>query len=158
MYFCISMEEPMNNGERYANSLMMHRGALLDLLELIPADKGHFSPWDGGRNFLDLCDHLSNSSSYMVAAMSGQAPEQHEPSPDLAAAKERLSTNLHSVRKSLSALTDEQLSSIVEVFGGQKMPVWALAGFMIEHEAHHKGQIWVMARMIGVQPPMFAKR
>ena len=54
-------------------------------------------------------------------------------------------------------LTDEHLSSIVEAFGGRKMPASALADFMIAHEAHHKGQVWVMARMTGVQPPMFVK-
>ncbi len=147
----------MTNGERYAQTFMMHRGALIDLLEVIPNDKGGFAAWDGGRSFIDLCDHLSSSGNNMVAMMGGPAAEKHESSPDLSAAKERLSADTQHVRNALATLTDEHLSSIVEAFGGRKMPASALADFMIAHEAHHKGQVWVIARMIGVQPPMFVK-
>ncbi|MFD1732035.1 DinB family protein [Deinococcus malanensis] len=28
---------------------------------------------------------------------------------------------------------------------------------MVSHEAHHKGQVWMMARMIGIKPPMYVK-
>jgi uncharacterized damage-inducible protein DinB len=45
----------------------------------------------------------------------------------------------------------------VPAFGGREMPVTALLDMIITHEAHHKGQVWVMARMIGVKPPRFVK-
>lgn len=37
------------------------------------------------------------------------------------------------------------------------MPLYGLIDFMVQHEAHHKGQIWLMARMIGLEPAMFVK-
>ena len=147
----------MTNGERYAMTFMMHRGALLDLLEMIPEDKGDFAAWDGGMSFHKLTDHLSASTIRISAMLAGQAPGKPEPSTDFAAAKERMKTSAESARASVSALQDEQLSTVIEAFGGWKMPMSGLVEFMISHEAHHKGQVWMMARMIGVQPPMFVR-
>ena len=147
----------MTNGERHAHTFMMHRGALIDLLELIPADKGDFAAWDGGLSFHKLCDHLSGSSTRIAATIAGQVPAKIEPSSSFAAAKERLATSTQNARDMLAALNDEQLSTVVEAFGSWKMPISALVEFMISHEAHHKGQVWMMARMIGVQPAMFVK-
>jgi uncharacterized damage-inducible protein DinB len=147
----------MTNGERYAQTFMMHRGALLDLLETVPNDKGDFAAWDGGLSFHKLCDHLSGSTNRMPAMLAGETPTKVESSVDFVAAKARLNASAESTRALLTSLSDEQLSSMIEAFGGRKMPVSALIEFLISHEAHHKGQVWMMARMIGVQPPMFVR-
>jgi uncharacterized damage-inducible protein DinB len=147
----------MTNGERYAHTFMMHRGALLDLLEMIPDDKGHFAAWEGGMSFQKMCDHLSGSTNRMPAMIAGETPAKAEPSVDFAAAKARLSASAESARALLAGLSDEQISSMIEAFGGRKMPVSVMVEFLISHEAHHKGQVWMMARMIGVQPPMFVR-
>ena len=147
----------MTNGERYAQTLMMHRGALIDLIELIPADKGDFAAWDGGMSFHKLADHLSASINRVPAILAGQAPGNTEPSANFEAAKEALKISAENARALLSALSDEQLSGMIEAFGGRKMPVSVLIEFLIAHEVHHKGQVWMMARMIGVQPAMFVK-
>jgi uncharacterized damage-inducible protein DinB len=136
---------------------MMHRGALLDLLETVPNDKGDFAAWEGGLSFHKLADHLSGSTNRMPAMLAGETPAKVEPSADFAAAKERLKASAESARALMAGLSDAQLSSIIEAFGGNKMPVSVLVEFLISHEAHHKGQAWMMARMIGVQPPMFVK-
>ena len=147
----------MTNGERYAHTFMMHRGALLDLLEMIPVDKGDFAAWDGGMSFHKLADHLSASTNRMPAMIAGEMPAKAEPSADFATAKENMKTSSENARALLANLSDEQNSSIVEAFGGRKMPVSVLIEFLIAHEVHHKGQVWMMARMIGVQPAMFVK-
>ena len=58
---------------------------------------------------------------------------------------------------SISALSTEDLSRRVTAFGGRELPISALLDMVIAHEAHHKGQVWLMARMIGIKPPMFVK-
>jgi uncharacterized damage-inducible protein DinB len=147
----------MTNGERYAHTLMMHRGALLDLLELIPTDKGDFAAWDGGMSFHKLADHLSASTNRMPTMIAGETPAKAEPSADFATARENMKASTENARALLAGLSDEQTSSIIEAFGGRKMPVSALVEFLISHEAHHKGQAWMMARMIGIEPPRFVK-
>jgi uncharacterized damage-inducible protein DinB len=147
----------MTNGERYAQTFMMHRGALIDLLEMVPADKGDFAAWDGGMSFHKLADHLSGSTNRIPAMVNGLAPGKPEPSTDFAAAKAGMKASTENARAFLVGLSDEQLSSVIEAFGGNKMPVSVLVEFLISHEAHHKGQAWMMARMIGIEPPRFVK-
>jgi uncharacterized damage-inducible protein DinB len=147
----------MTNGERYANTFMMHRGALLDLLELVPDDRGGFAAWEGGMSFHKMADHLSASINRMPAMLAGEMPAKAEPSADFATARENMKLSTENARVLLSGLTDEQLGSVIEAFGGRKMPVAALVDFLVMHEAHHKGQLWMMARMIGIEPPRFVK-
>jgi uncharacterized damage-inducible protein DinB len=143
--------------QEYARAFMMHRAALLDGLEKIPNDKGNFKGWEGGRTFIELLDHLSGTTAYLMTNATGQAPTKPEPSVSLEAAKTRLRENTETTQKFLSGLSEAQLAAQTE-FLGMKMPVFALVDFLTaDHEAHHKGQLWMMTRMIGVEPPLFVK-
>jgi uncharacterized damage-inducible protein DinB len=143
--------------QEYARAFMMHRAALLDVLEKIPNDKGNFRAWEGGRTFIELLDHLSGTTAYLMANATGQAATKPEPSVSLEAAKTRLRENTETTKKFLSGLSETQLAGQTE-FLGMKMSVYALVDFLTDaHEAHHKGQLWMMTRMIGVEPPLFVK-
>jgi uncharacterized damage-inducible protein DinB len=144
-------------GQTYARNFMMHRAALLDVLEQIPAEKSNFQAWEGGMSFHKMADHLRGSSARAVAMMRGETPGKPEPSPDFSSALSELRNTGEAFQGLLSGASDEQLSTIIEVFGGRKMPVSSFLDFIIQHEAHHKGQVWMMARMIGLEPPMFVK-
>jgi len=144
-------------GPEYAQNFMAHRSALLELLEHVPIDQGDFAAWEGAMTFKGLLDHLNGSSSRMRSLMLGQKPEPVQPSASFAEAKAVMKSSAPEIQGFLSSLTDEELSRTVPAFGGMQMPISALTAGMLEHEIHHKGQLWMMARMIGVQPPMFAK-
>ncbi len=135
----------------------MHRAALLELLDQIPDDQGDFAAWDGGMSFQGLTDHLAGAGERTLATLRGEAPQKPEPSKDFSSAKQRLCDNAATMQETLSNLSEEQLGTVIEAFGGRKMPLSTLLEFLREHEAHHKGQVWMMARMIGVTPPMFVK-
>jgi uncharacterized damage-inducible protein DinB len=145
------------SGQEYAQALQMHRAPLLELLEQIPTEQASFAAWDGGRNFIQITDHLKLTNLRMSAMIAGEKPGSAEPSSDLASARAALETASASLTDTISQLSSEQLESVVDAFGGMKMPVYKLLDFAREHDAHHKGQIWTMARMVGVQPPMFVK-
>jgi uncharacterized damage-inducible protein DinB len=145
------------NPKVYAGSFTMHRAALIELLEKIPAEKGDFAAWEGGLSFTKLADHLSGSSNRMGAMTRGQTPEKLEPSQSLAAAIERLKASHGEVVAALEVMPPEMLGQKITAFGGREMPIAALLDFMVQHEAHHKGQVWMMARMVGVEPGMFVK-
>lgn len=145
------------SGQEYAQALQMHRAPLLELLGRIPEDKGTFAAWDGGRNFIEITDHLKLTNLRMLAMMAGEKPGTAEPSSDLVSARAALESASATLTDKVSQLSSEQLESVVDAFGGMKMPVHKLLDFAREHDAHHKGQLWTMARMIGVQPPMFVK-
>jgi uncharacterized damage-inducible protein DinB len=146
-----------NPGAAYAQSFLMHRTALIDLLEKIPADQGEFKAWENGMSFRALADHLASSSLRTGQMLRGQPPEKLEPSADLPSAIERLRETTAIVTDMLEALNEEVLARVIPAFGGREMPMRTLIDFFVAHEAHHKGQLWMMARMIGVEPPMFMK-
>ncbi len=145
------------NGKTFARSFTMHRAALIELLEKIPAEHSDFKAWEGGMSFTRLADHLSGSSIRMGKMMQGVKPDPIEPSTDFVAALERLKTTLAATQMMLEGMTPEALQKVVPAFGGREMPIASMVDFMIQHEAHHKGQVWMMARMVGVEPQMFIK-
>ncbi|MDB5045386.1 MAG: damage-inducible protein DinB [Deinococcus sp.] len=130
----------------------------MELYAELPDDQAHFAAWEGGMSFTGLADHLSGSSERFLAMVQGQAPGGlPAPSADLPAARARLQQTTDAAMSAISALSNEDLSRRVTAFGGREMPISALLDMVVTHEAHHKGQVWLMARMIGVKPPMFVK-
>ena len=145
------------SAQEYIQRFMMHRGALTDLLEKIPDDKGDSKSWEGGMSFIALTDHISSSCINFINMAIGQERVKHEPSSSLSAATTRLKETTSRLQQAISPMTPEQLAQKTSAFRGMEMPVYALVDFMREHEIHHKGQLWTMARMIGVEPPMLVK-
>jgi uncharacterized damage-inducible protein DinB len=140
----------------YLQSWMMHRGAILDLLEKLPDDKGDFAAWEGGMTFTKMIDHLSGATLNLTGTMAGRERVKLEPSATLSDASIRLKEATQTVQKQISEMTDEQLLASVSAFGMQ-LPAYRVIDFVINHDAHHKGQLWMMTRMIGLEPPRFVK-
>ncbi|UQN05237.1 DinB family protein [Deinococcus sp. QL22] len=141
-----------------ARALHSHRAALMDLYAELPDDQAQFAAWEGGMSFVALADHLSGSSERFLGMVQGQAPGAlPAPSADLPAARARLQQTTEAAMSAIAALGNEDLGRRVTAFGGREMPIAAMVDMLITHEAHHKGQVWMMARMIGVKPPMFVK-
>ncbi|WP_425147792.1 DinB family protein [Deinococcus sp.] len=148
----------MNQSQHYARNFQMHRAALLDLYAQLPEDQGHFRAWDEGMSFIGLADHLSAASERLMATTQGQAAGAPLPaSSTLEQARERLSATSDAATQAILKLDDAALSQVISAFG-QQMPLSGVLEFAVVHEAHHKGQLWLMARMIGVQPPFFVKQ
>ena len=144
------------SGAAYARSFLIHRNALVSVLERIPADQAGFKAWENGMSFMQLTDHLSGSIMRLNAMLQGQAPAKVEPSGDWSAALERMKASTSNASALLENLSEETLSRVIPIFGTQ-MPISGMIEFLIAHETHHKGQIWMMSRMIGLEPPMFVK-
>lgn len=148
----------MSQAAHHARQFTANRAALIELYDMLPGDQGHFAAWDGGMSFIGLADHLAGNATRIVDVIGGQGMGAPAPaSADLSEARERLRQTHEKVVSAVEALSDEDLNRRVPAFGGREMPVRALLDIITTHEAHHKGQVWMMARMVGVQPPMFVK-
>lgn len=144
--------------QQLAQRFAAHRGALTDLYAQLSPEHGAFSPWPGAMTFTALADHLSAAALGFVGGLNGTPPSRDvTPSASLDEARARLSSSHEAVQGALACLSDEDVQRTVPAFGGRQMPISVLAGMMSDHEAHHKGQAWVMARMVGVQPPFFMR-
>lgn len=64
---------------------------------------------------------------------------------------------LHQESRAIFAqLTIQSLNAPVVTPGGATLPCWKWLQLMIEHEAHHRGQLYLMLAMRGVvTPPIF---
>ncbi|WP_309569775.1 DinB family protein [Deinococcus sp.] len=148
----------MSQSTRYARAFQSHRTALLDLYAQLPEEQAGFAAWDEGMSFTRLADHLSISINRVSAMLEGRQPDAPgEPSAALADARARLQATQDAFVTTVSVLSDDDLQRRIPAFGGREMPVWMLLDFITQHEAHHKGQVWMMARMVGITPPMFVK-
>ena len=154
----------MNRAQQYAQNFRMHRAALQELYAQLPEEQAHFQPWPEGMSFIRLADHLSGSSERLMALTRGETPPapgsaapgaQPAGSDSLQQARERLSASTEAALQAISALDDAALDTSVTAFGGRQMPVSTMLDFAVSHEAHHKGQAWLMARMVGLKPPFF---
>ncbi|ACO45029.1 DinB family protein [Deinococcus deserti] len=148
---------PVNPAETYARNFLMHRGALMDLYAQLPEDQGTFSAWEGGMTFIGLADHLSGSCQRLLSMVAGEKPGAVASSATLQEARGRLETTGEQIARAIRAMGPEDLERRVVAFGGREMPAAALLDAMVSHEAHHKGQVWMMARMLGIKPPMYIK-
>jgi uncharacterized damage-inducible protein DinB len=52
----------------------------------------------------------------------------------------------------VAALTPEQLTETVNFFG-REVPRKTLLWGITEHEIHHRGQLFVYLRLLGIEPP-----
>lgn len=142
--------------QRAAQSFTSHRNALTALLMEIPEESAAHTPWEGAMNFMALSDHLDASAKGILAALNGQAPSRDiVPSQSLQEARMRLQDSGAQVAQALSGLNDEEFEREIPAFGGRMMPLGQFTEVLTMHEAHHKGQMWLMARQVGVKPPFF---
>ncbi|WP_367306894.1 DinB family protein [Alicyclobacillus acidocaldarius] len=141
-----------------------HRDVLAPLVDSVPEDKLDFKPWDEAMSFRDLVWHiLSTSALFAAAAKAGRITDRPE-RPDLStkqALVQAISSFTDRTHADVASVTDEQFESLVDtkaVFG-RDLPVKVLLGSMIDHEVHHKGQLFVYARMMGAEKlPFFIHR
>lgn len=145
------------NPEAFTRNLMMHRSALLDLLDKIPEDKEDLVAFEDGMTMAKTAYHILASGERSIGMIMPEGAAKPEPSGSFADTKARLKANTEKLQEILPKLSQEQLASTIEAFGGMKMPVSSLLEIVRDHEIHHKGQLWTMARMAGLEPGMFMK-
>ncbi len=145
------------NPEAFTRNLMMHRTALLELLDKIPEDKEDFLAFEDGMTMAKTAYHILASAERSIGMIMPESAVKPEPSGSFADTKARLKVNTEKLQEVLPKLSQEQLASTIEAFGGMKMPISALLDLIRDHEVHHKGQLWTMARMAGLEPGMFMK-
>ncbi len=138
----------------YAQAFIKHRQPLLALLEQIPSEHGDFTIRADALSFHTMLDHLSQTDGYLLDVLAGRKFIPAAASPDFSSALLQLKSSTLKVQQLLENLTEVQLSQEIKAFG-QTWKAYRLIDFGREHEAHHKGQLWMMARAVGIEPPMF---
>ena len=146
----------MGRAKRLMNQWLTHRLALEKLLQYVPDEQLGYKPWPGAMAFGELVQHVAKSTDMFVAiAKTGEGKivkpdaEPCETAAQLHAVVRRLTERTKAVYESL---TDDELDIPFDHphpnFRGTREKLLLIAN---DHEIHHKGQLFVYARMMGLE-------
>ena len=131
------------------------------LVPLIPRERIEWRAAPGGMSFGDLLRHIAGTERWMwaenVAGRPARFPGHDESLAPGYEATCAYFTRLHAESLEIfAALTPSDLERPVQTPAGASLPAWKWLRAMVEHEAHHRGQLYLMLRLIGVTtPPIF---
>ena len=137
------------------------RERTMRVVACIPPDKIDWTYREGKFTFGDLMRHLAAIERWMFAEnVSGRPSRYPGHDESLAGGPEALIAfhdRMHAEAMAvLAALTPEQLVARCETPGGASLPAWKWLRSMVEHEAHHRGQLYTYLGLLGVPtPPLY---
>lgn len=128
------------------------------LVPLIPAEQIEWRPHAGRFSFGDLLRHLAGLERYMWAENVHGRPSRYPGhAPDLAPGYDATLAYYHRLRDEAQALfatlTDAGLQRPAETPAGRPLATWKWLRAMVEHEVHHRGQIYLMLGMCEIRVP-----
>jgi uncharacterized damage-inducible protein DinB len=137
------------------------RGRTLRVGRCIPPERVDWTYAPGKFTLGDLLRHLAVTERYMFAENVQNHPSRYTThGKELADGLENIFAfmeRLHAESMEIfSRLTDEDLRRKCTTPGGAEISTWKWLRAMTEHEAHHRGQIYLYLSMLGVEtPPIF---
>jgi uncharacterized damage-inducible protein DinB len=137
------------------------RSRTVRVAECVPADRIDWSAGHGSMSCADLLRHIAVCSRWLfVETCLGGQNRYTSHGPELGGDKASILTLLSDCHQDslakLRALDEARFESKVKTPAGFEMPMWKFLRAMTEHEAHHRGQLYFMLRLMGVEtPPIF---
>ena len=131
------------------------------VIERIPAPDLEWAPAPGKFTFGDLVRHLACIERYMYAETVQGRPSRYaghgrQLADGLEAVMAFYETRHGESRAIFAGLTPEQLQGKSTTPAGTPITTWKWLRAMLEHEAHHRGQIYLMLALRGVEtPPLY---
>ena len=137
------------------------RGRTKRVIATIPDDKLDWTYQPGKFSFGDIIRHLATIERYMYAETVQGRPsiypgydkslQQNNESP--IEFMDRLDAESIEIFARLSA---EELTRKCMTPAGTSITVWKWLRAMVEHESHHRGQVYMMLSMLGIAtPPLY---
>ncbi len=137
------------------------RGRTRRVIDCIPHDRLEWAHAPGRFTFGDLIRHLAAIERYMFAENVHGRPSRYPGhGEELASGWDEVITYLEDrhveAMQLFAALTDEDLLRKCMTPAGSTITVWKWLRAMVEHEVHHRGQLYLMLGTLGVEtPPLY---
>jgi uncharacterized damage-inducible protein DinB len=137
------------------------RGRTKRVAQKIPVDKVEWTHAPGKFTLGDLVRHLAAIERYMYAETVQGRPSAYpgcgtELASGYDAVLDYLDTRHAESIEIFSKLRDADLKAKCITPAGTPITTWKWLRAMVEHEAHHRGQIYLMLGMLGVEtPPLY---
>jgi uncharacterized damage-inducible protein DinB len=149
------------NGREFLKYFENVRTRTTRVIERIPAEQIDWRPTPDAFSFADLIRHIAATERYMFGEnVQGNQSRYPGHGPELADGYDQTMKYFQRCHAEaveiFAALTEDQLQRKVGTPGGIEMTCWKWLRGMIEHEVHHRGQIYLMLKTIGVTtPPLY---
>jgi uncharacterized damage-inducible protein DinB len=146
----------MGRAKQLLDQWLTHRTVLEKLLETVPDEHLGFKPWPGAMALGEMAQHVARSADMFVnMAKTGQGRISMPETVPFASTAELLDFVRRMTEKTKAVyetITDEELRIHFDHphpnFNGPREKILVVSN---DHEIHHKGQLFVYARMIGVE-------
>lgn len=131
------------------------------VIQCIPPDQVNWTYREGKFTLGDLVRHIATIERFMFAETVAGRPSRYAGcGPELAESYDEIRTfreRLHSESVQIfSLLTPEDLEHKCTTPGGAPIAVWKWLRAMVEHEIHHRGQIYLYLSLLEVPtPPLY---
>lgn len=131
----------------------------MDFADAMPDDKYGFKPTEEVFSFAEQLMHLAGSNFWFFAGIKGEKLPQPEEAldaegkskKDVAAMVEESFAYGDAV---VAGLTDDMVKKEITM-GGNKLILWKILLFCVDHITHHRGQMVVYLRLNGIKPPQY---
>jgi uncharacterized damage-inducible protein DinB len=125
------------------------------LMDLFPEDKLNWKPTPEIRSAAEIISHHYGFLGAVVEGVAtGKLPNYQEGGfASKAEMFKYMDSHLEKFYAGLDKLTDEQIAGKVEAWG-EKFEGWLMLGFAYDEHWHHRGQLTVYLRLLGIQPTM----
>lgn len=137
------------------------RERTLRVIRAIPPERIDWTYRAGKFTFADLIRHLASIERYMYAENVQLKPSRYPGhGKELADGYDEVLEFLNRMHAEsmeiFRTLTDEDLQKRCQTPGGAEITVWKWLRAMIEHEVHHRGQIYLYLGMLDTPaPPLY---
>jgi uncharacterized damage-inducible protein DinB len=137
------------------------RGRTRRVVDCIPRERFEWRIAEGKFSFADIVRHLGAIERYMYAENARLEPSRYPGhGPELAdgydAVMAFFDRTHHESMEIFSGLTAKDFERKCVTPAGVPITVWKWLRAMVEHEVHHRGQIYVYLGVLGVAtPPIF---
>lgn len=137
------------------------RGRTARLAALVPESALDWAPAPGAYTCADIVRHLAAAGRFLFAEIAlGGRSRYPGHGKSLAYGREGILAYLDAMHEQtmamLQTLDEAAIERRVTTPAGAEIPAWRWLQLMVEHEAHHRGQLYLMLRMLGVEtPPLF---
>ncbi len=137
------------------------RGRTLRVADCIPDERYDWRPRDDKFSFADLLRHLGAIERWMFAENTQGKPSRYPGhGPELADGPAKVRQYLDRMHAEaveiFAALTAEQLAAKCLTPAGIPITAWKWLRAMVEHEVHHRGQLYTYLGLLAIPtPPLY---
>jgi len=151
----------IHNIESFLSYFRGVRERTMRIVEALPADQIEWRHSEGVFSPADLARHIAATERYTFAENILGRPSRYQGcGPELADGRDNIVAFMERMHQEttamLEALTPADLQRKIASPQGAPITAWKLLRAMIEHEVHHRGEMYVYLALLRVpRPPLF---